>query len=99
MNKPTIYLSGKVTGRDFTEASLQFKIAEQHLHNKGYKVINPIDLVDDENCVWTDAMRICMIGLMKADEIYMLKGWHNSEGAQLEYYIALKLGLPVQYEK
>jgi hypothetical protein len=39
-------------------------------------------------------MKACIKRLPEADFIFLLKGWQNSRGVQLEIHIADELGIP-----
>ena len=100
-----VYLSGPITGmpennrRVFTDFERRIrKIAPRKI-----KVYNPIKFkktVDrrfagsSRKPEWEDYMRFDIAKLMEADCVCLLKGWELSKGAALEYYIAIRLGIP-----
>ena len=55
--KPKVYISGPVTGRDFTECKVDFNSAELWLTGLGYDVVNPLSYDVIENGSWEDYMR------------------------------------------
>jgi hypothetical protein len=93
-----IYISGKITGLTEQEATARFNAAEELLKAQGYEVINPMNIAHDSNSQWRDYMKKDIAALMEADNIYMLKNWRESDGANLEYRIAGALGYKIIFE-
>jgi len=90
-----VYISGKVSGLDIEVSKKSFQEAENKMIELGYKVINPLKLPNDHDKTWESYMRVCITYLTKCDAIYMLDGWENSKGSNLEYYLAYELKLKV----
>lgn len=86
-----VYISGGITGvPDYIE---RFARAEQHLKSLGHKVFNPTCIPDIFE--YTQFMQIDLIALSCCEAIYMLNGWEKSNGAQLEYMEAKRMGLQI----
>lgn len=94
----TIYIAGKVTGVPVAERTAKFKAAEMMLKKRGFKTVNPIELVSDPNTEWQKAMDICFEGLAKCNAIYMLPCSVDSPGAKLELEFAILRNYDVYYE-
>ena len=76
-----IYISGPMRGRpDFNHPA--FMEAEKRLKAKGHTVLNPAWLPTDLKS--PDYAPIDMAMIDAADAVYMLTGWHVSEGAMCE---------------
>jgi hypothetical protein len=90
-----VYLSGKISGLDIDVVKQSFQEAENKMVELGHKVINPLKLPCWHDKTWESYMRVCIANLTKCDAIYMLDGWQNSKGANLEYYIAYELKIKV----
>lgn len=91
----TVYISGAITGTlDYKE---RFKAAEKCLQWWGYKTINPAEenAKLPKSTTWEGYMRASIRLLMKADAIYMIRGWQASKGARLERKIAKELGMEI----
>lgn len=88
--KKIIYIAGKVTGEDPTTCAQKFQDMENLLKAKGYRVLNPIKLVNNPNQVWSVAMKICLDKLLTASAIFMLPCSVDSKGAQKELDLAIK---------
>ena len=93
-----IYLSGKITGEDYDACYEKFTELERVLIRAGHTVINPMKIVPKDT-PWVEAMKICLNSLInEANAICMLKDWKESEGAQIEFALATKLGYSLFYE-
>ena len=90
-----IYLSGSITNRTPRESKEHFNTIESALTGKGYLVVNPtvIEVGD-----WHKGMKQCIKKMVDCDYVYMLTGWQNSSGAQIERTLAMNLKIPVVYE-
>ena len=99
MNK--IYISGPISGLPYEEARSVFMKAENAIRSRygaSVDIINPIRLAP-KNTSWSDAMRTCLAAMMDCNYIHMLPGYEKSDGARLEYTIAVKLGFGVCNDK
>ena len=97
--KPTIYISGGITGRPPQEYNAHFASAATRLEAQGYDVINPLYNGLPEDASWHQHMRADIRLLTYCHEIYMLAGWERSTCASAEHALATALGLAVQYER
>ena len=95
----TTYISGPVSGLDREEAERRFRTAEKMIKERGEVPINPLGLCTEdmtyEECLREDIMTM----LQSADKIYMLEGFEESSGADLELDVAEMCGLEVEYEE
>jgi hypothetical protein len=91
--RPTLYLSGPMTGVAEYNYPL-FITTATRLRNLGYPIHSPSDyeLTSED---WVTCMRRGITDLMKCDEVALLRGWDQSNGAVLEVYIANSLKMPV----
>lgn len=87
-----IYLAGPMTGLpDFNYPAFHAEAAR--LRQLGYHVENPAENNAPADTTWSGYLRLALAQLITCDSIAMLPGWHNSEGACLEYHVASKLGM------
>ena len=92
-----IYIAGPMTGlEDFNRPA--FHTAEADLIDAGYTVLNPARITEkmlnlDRDPEWSDWMRAALRLSMNADGICLLPGWDKSVGANLEFDIAVQLGM------
>ena len=97
--KPRVYISGKITGTtDYLE---RFAKAEEKLKADGYAVLNParVNACMPDGTTWDEYMKVSFTLLNMADVIYMLDGWRDSKGANMEYHQAEnELGLRIMFE-
>ena len=104
MKRDKIYISGKISGLDFDEACRRFGDAEKHLQKLGYRTSNPTKMT---LCVWLAQhghYRLCLwLQLLWMSAtcqcIYLLDGWHTSDGARAERAVARVMGLTALYEQ
>jgi hypothetical protein len=94
-----VYISGPITGYKNNNKE-SFTNAEYRLKQKGYEVINPLDVCASlpSDTIYTEYMRFDIRALTFCDSIYMLKGWKKSKGANIELTVAQVIGLKVLYE-
>ena len=94
--KKKVYISGQVTGIE-EQAAHFFQSAEDYINSKEIlEAVNPLKLDHSKHDKkWESYMRVCIAALMECDYILMLENWHDSEGAKLEYQIALHVGIKV----
>ena len=104
MKRDKIYISGKISGLDFDEACRRFEEAEKHLQKLGYRTSNPTKMT---LCVWLAQhghYRLCLwLQLLWMSAtcqcIYLLDGWHTSDGARAERAVARVMGITAIYEQ
>jgi hypothetical protein len=89
-----IYIAGKITGLPKPKVFNKFEDAEIFLRLKGYNPVNPMKISPYvEGKKWVDYMISDIKQLMQCDAIYLLRDWHESNGARIEKTIAEGLGL------
>ena len=100
-----IYISGKITGYELSEAEAKFKKSANYLLKKGLIPINPFDLSSGSTFktfvgskTWKDYMIDDINALFDCDAIFMQQDWGQSKGARIEYAIARELGLQIYHE-
>lgn len=104
MKRDKVYISGKISGLDFDEACRRFGEAEKHLQKLGFRTSNPTKMA---LCVWLAQhghYRLCLLLQLawlciSCQCIYLLDGWHTSDGARAERAISRIFGLTALYEQ
>lgn len=93
-----IYISGAITGTD--DYMERFAEAERYLSKAGYEVVNPakLDLIMPKTATHEEYMDMCITLLKMCDGIYMLRGWQDSKGANLELCNAKELKIHIFYQ-
>lgn len=96
-----IYISGKITGLSSVEAKANFELAEQEIKAKygtSVEISNPIKFSPYvAGKTWSEYMADCIPELESCSHIYMLENWEDSEGAKVEYAIAKKKDLNIEF--
>ena len=77
---------------------MKFGTAQKFLEDKGYEVVNPLEVVNDWKMPWDQAMELCIEALSKCDAIYMLSDWKDSKGALTEHEYAEFNNIQIQYQ-
>lgn len=88
MSKPRIYIAGPISGmpNDNIEA---FAEAAATLRAKGYDAINPHELHEGAtDRTWEGYMCRDLPHVLASQVVATLPGWENSDGAQIEVFIA-----------
>ena len=90
-NKMRVYISGKITGTD--DYIERFQEAEKRINDlMDVDVINPAkicSMIPKDAFTYNEYMELCMLLLSKCDYIYLMKGWEESAGANMEYGYAV----------
>lgn len=92
-----VYISGPITGtKDYLEKFEDIETALVLVH-QGVEVINPAKVNANlpESTTWEEYMRMSLCMLSTCDGIYMMEGWQQSRGANLEYAYAKGMGITV----
>lgn len=97
-HRPRVYISGPMTGRTKQEIDRAFNDAASLLKSKGYVTVNPT-LISELPFSYDEYMEIDLKILSYCDGIYMLKGWQDSFGAQMELQYAIMKQHFVMYEE
>lgn len=83
-----IFISGPMTGiKDFNKHS--FMMAETRLRLLGHSPFNPSWLNFDKNWTNEEMLAVDLAALALCDGIFMLDGWEDSKGANIEYDFAV----------
>lgn len=92
-----IYIAGPITGtEDYIE---RFIAANTAIIRKGHEAVNPVFInrviptVGETAISYGHIMNICKALLGACDAIYMMPGWHKSNGARVEHAEAFNRGL------
>ena len=94
-----LYISGAISGRPFAEVEKQFAEAEERVINWQYVAINPLKNGLPKDSRWHEHMMADLAMLLTCGAIYMLEGWEKSDGAKIEHTFAIKMDIPIIYEK
>lgn len=95
MKAKIVYVSGPITGMPDNNKTA-FDSACEHWRDKGWVALNPLNY-KGENEKFIMIKEISDL-ILKADAIYMLSGWENSLGAQIEHLFARKFDIPIHYQ-
>ena len=93
-----IYIAGKISGLNYSDAFMTFFNAAGLLRRLGHEPVNPMEVNSLGEIPWADYMKRDIPVLLGCDAIYLLPDWHDSKGARLEKHLAEELGMLVIYE-
>ena len=104
MKKQRVYISGPITSIGYDEACRRFEEAEKHLQKLGYRTSNPTKMRLPVFLAQHGHYCLCLLLQLiwlriSCQCIYLLNGWHTSDGARLERSFARCLGLTALYEQ
>lgn len=91
-----VYIAERGTERYRELAILKSAKIEEELQDLGFEVINPLRFLSDHSLDFTDAMKIRIREMMKADVVYM-SDYLNSGEMAIERSIALNIGMPLYF--
>lgn len=91
-----IYIAGAMMGLPNFNRE-EFNAAAEKLKEEGHTVLNPAFLPD--GLTEKDYMAICLPMVMASETVFMLSGWEGSKGAKTEHSLAVKCGIPIEYQK
>ncbi|EGR2141049.1 DUF4406 domain-containing protein [Vibrio cholerae] len=90
-----IYIAGPMTGLpEFNKPAFFNK--EHSLKQDNWIVLNPAILPD--GLQHHEYMEICLPMVRVSDAVFMMKGWEDSKGANMEHDYAKDIGLEIYYE-
>ena len=92
-----IYIAGKVSGLSIESVLKKFANAQAEIEDLNFKAINPIAVVNDWECDWHTAMKLCIKALMDCDAIVVLDDYKTSDGAKIELELSKRLGITIFY--
>ncbi len=92
-----IYISGKITGLQYSDYAAKFAHAAEIIRAQGFTPLNPVELTRHlpEGSKWEDYMAVCLPALLKCDRIYLLPDWRDSRGGQAERWCAFHNGIDI----
>lgn len=103
MKKPKIYIAGPMRGLpDFNYP--RFNACAATLREIGWHVVNPAEIgadygtpeqINADPALLAAVMAAELHALETCDAIYLLDGWHKSEGARKELATAIAYGLKI----
>jgi len=93
-----VYISGPVTGRK--QYMERFDLAEEYMKLQGYTVVNPVKVNSalPEDTTHDEYMMTSLAMLEMCDCIFMLRGWQQSKGCNMEFEYACKKGIVILFE-
>lgn len=83
-----IYISGKISGLNYSEVQTTFQDAQEMLEELGFDVVNPLNNGLPQEAHWNEHIVKDIEMLLPCDAIFMMSNWVDSTGARCEYHIA-----------
>lgn len=88
-----VYLSGPMTGYP-DDNRPAFRAVAARWRALGYEVLNPAETAPELRR--QTYLRLDLLMALAADELVLLSGWEQSNGARLEVAVAQALGIPIR---
>ncbi len=88
-HRKLIYIAGPMSGLPDCNRPA-FHAEANHQRERGHIPLNPAILPD--GLTQPQYMAICIEMVKMADELLMLPGWRDSQGATAEFHLAIKCG-------
>ena len=92
-----VYLSGPISGYDYSERKQTFYRIQQKLEKMGHEVFNPMFNGLPEDASTQEHMKVDFRMLLQCDTIFMLPKWNHSAGCLLELNVATSIGCEVRF--
>lgn len=92
MRKPTLYVSGPMSGLPELNYP-EFFAAADRLRSLGFYVLNPAD--HGPGGTWRECLARDLTILVHCHAVVVLDGWEKSKGARLECHVATELGMGI----
>lgn len=96
-----IYIAGPIGNRPASEFVPHFQKAAEAIEAAGNEALNPVALCAHlpSGSTWEQYMQVCLnTVLFDAEGIYLLEGWEDSPGAEIEFNVARRRCLETFYE-
>lgn len=87
-----IYISGPISGQDFTEVQKAFAEAEQAIIAAGHTPVSPLRNGLPAGSAYEDHLVENIRLLLASDAIMLLYGWRGAKGCRIENNIAMNMG-------
>lgn len=93
-----VYISGPITGT--TDYMERFAMAERELTDAGHTVVNParVNAELPEGTTHAEYMKMAVDMMDMCDTVFVLNGWQNSEGCNMEIARALEKKMTIAFE-
>lgn len=96
-----VYISGPITGLEKDVYMENFKRAQELIRAAGCKAINPAAVNErlPEGTTHEEYMKMSITMMDMCNAIYLLKGWEESKGANIEFEHAIKNKMLIIFQK
>ena len=91
MQKPKIYISIPITGKDYKKQREHADEIACSLSRQGWRVINPFNIYAGKDPGYFDYICADLRALADCDAIYFCSGWEHSCGCGIEHDFALRI--------
>lgn len=94
-----IYISLPITGRE-TEAREKADRVKTMLSKMGWDVINPFEIYHSPDASYGQMLGADIATLIEyCDAIFLCRGWNNSPGCRVEYFVAREFNKKIIFEE
>lgn len=87
-----VYVCGKITGLSPQEVEQNFVRCATVVWKSGFRPVNPVEIVNNPEANWAEAMGLVVPALLKCQGIYVQQNWKSSKGSIIEIMLAHAAG-------
>ena len=99
MSKQKVYISGAITGHHMEDVEARFERAKKMLEKVNCEPVSPLENGLPPNATWEAHMARDLEMLSECDAIFMLEGWEQSRGCQIEIRTAIEQRISIIFEQ
>lgn len=94
MERPRIYISIPITGRDEARQREYADLMKARLSRSGWRPVSPFEIYAGKSPTYADYICYDLRALADCDAVVMCEGWRLSRGCRIERYFASQMGIP-----
>lgn len=93
-----VYISVPITGHDMKIVRTWINTAKKTIINSGHTPVSPLDVAPEQDMPYSYYMGKDIEALLECEAIYLLRGWQESRGCNLEFWTAKVYNKKIMFE-